>query len=287
MVVPKVSISCFDDQNIVPRMMRWLEAHLGWQVIDGITQDPATITYYAPYTMIGRYGQATGKSMAWLTHYEVGNLPKMQLWDRAVQQVDLPLITAPLYGTQVGSAHCLLTPGIDQAHFKLSRKKRPGKGVIGLVGVPQPRKGTQLASLISQLPGVSQVVAVGGAWAEVPGSRRIPYEEMPDFYAQLDLMVCTSTIEGIPAPPLEALACGVPVVVPSGVGIMSQLPPGPAVHHFIPGEPDSLSQTILEALQASSGLARSAAREVVAEYTVEAWCSSHQVALEMLLEGAQ
>ncbi|RMF06687.1 MAG: glycosyltransferase [Alphaproteobacteria bacterium] len=49
--------------------------------------------------------------------------------------------------------------------------------------------------------------------------RHIPHREMPDYYAGIDVLVCTSKIEGTPNPVLEAMACGVPVIT-TDVGIV-------------------------------------------------------------------
>ena len=43
----------------------------------------------------------------------------------------------------------------------------------------------------------------------------IPLNEMKAYYNQLDVYVCASDIEGTPNPVLEAMACGVPVIVMS------------------------------------------------------------------------
>lgn len=291
MKVPSVNIACFDDGHIVPRMMSWLEDGLGWKITNGY--DPNSINYLAPYTMLGRYGQPPGPSMAWFTHFEEGNLQKMRIWHQAAKQIDLPLVTAQVYADHFAAEAILshksepslfkITPGIDQDHFKPVRKKRPGSGVVGLVGVPGPRKGTELAESLTGAAGLTQLLAAGGDWPGVAGSAHIPYDEMPAFYAQLDLMVCASTIEGIPAPPLEALACGVPVVVPRGVGMMDELPESPAVHRYDAGNTASLLAATEAALDAT--VSRSEARDVVADYTVAAWCTSHQLALEALIAG--
>lgn len=51
--------------------------------------------------------------------------------------------------------------------------------------------------------------------------RMIPHDEMPEYYAEIDVYVCSSKIEGTPNPVLEAMACGVPVVS-TNVGIVPQ-----------------------------------------------------------------
>ena len=51
--------------------------------------------------------------------------------------------------------------------------------------------------------------------------RFIPHREMPEYYQSIDVLVCTSKIEGTPNPILEAMACGVPVIS-TDVGIVPQ-----------------------------------------------------------------
>lgn len=61
--------------------------------------------------------------------------------------------------------------------------------------------------------------------------RFIPHHLMPDYYSKIDLLVCTSKIEGTPNPVLEAMACGVPVIS-TDVGIVPQTF-GPLQQEFI------------------------------------------------------
>ena len=60
---------------------------------------------------------------------------------------------------------------------------------------------------------------------------RIPTARMPDFYRQLDVLVCTSAMEGTPNPVLEAMASGT-AIVSTDVGIVPEIL-GPQQSAFI------------------------------------------------------
>lgn len=49
-----------------------------------------------------------------------------------------------------------------------------------------------------------------------------PHLKMPDFYSKIDVLICTSAIEGTPNPVLEAMACGVPVIS-TDVGVVPEV----------------------------------------------------------------
>jgi glycosyltransferase involved in cell wall biosynthesis len=71
-----------------------------------------------------------------------------------------------------------------------------------------------------------------------------PLEDMPSYYAQIDLLVCASEAEGTPFPVLEAMACGVPVIS-TDVGIVRQAL-GPTQREFILAErtPEALARKL-------------------------------------------
>lgn len=89
-------------------------------------------------------------------------------------------------------------------------KQSQGYDVKGFHRIFKP----MLAHLQTRGHAVTQAVAD-------PQIKRIPFEEMPDFYRNLDIFVCTSAMEGTPNPVLEAMACGIPVVS-SDVGIVNE-----------------------------------------------------------------
>lgn len=273
----KVHIACHDDGHIIPRMYRWLVGTLNWSMGPFLASGSDVINYYAPYTMFGAYGRSAGRSMAWFTHKESANAAKLSIWQNAKQHITMPLVTSPIYQQELSAV--LITPGIDQDHFK-PRGKQPGKGVVGIVGTYQPRKGPDLAAALQKDKAVKSLQIVGDDW---PGfdSLKIPYADMPSFYCGLDVFVCTSTEEGIPAPPLEALACGVPVVIPTNVGMLDLLPDEPGIYRYEAGDEKGMKTAVKAALAGKHS--RNALRDYVAPYTVGAWVESHQKALETFL----
>jgi len=50
----------------------------------------------------------------------------------------------------------------------------------------------------------------------------IPFQEMPDYYNSIDVLLCASDIEGTPNTVLEAMACGLPVIS-TDVGIVPEV----------------------------------------------------------------
>jgi len=78
---------------------------------------------------------------------------------------------------------------------------------------------------------------LGGQGVQVEGifadrkMQHIPRHRMPAYYRSIDVLVCTSSIEGTPNPILEAMACGVPVIS-TNVGIVPEAL-GPLQKEFI------------------------------------------------------
>ena len=150
---------------------------------------------------------------------------------------------------------------------------------MGLSGQPGPRKGVGLAQSLSSTKEVKKLIAIGGDWPEID-SKIVDYADIPAFYNGLDLYVCTSTEEGIPAPPLEALACGVPVVIPRGVGMLDLLPDETGIYRYDAGNEKELKTAVKEALAAKHS--RNTLRDFVAPYTILAWVESHQRIIEQI-----
>lgn len=72
--------------------------------------------------------------------------------------------------------------------------------------------------------------------------------ELANLYAQCDLFVSASWYEGFGLPPLEAMACGAPVVLTDSRGVREYARPGVNCLMTPPQDPPALAQAILQVL---------------------------------------
>lgn len=133
-----------------------------------------------------------------------------------------------------------------------------------------------------------KLVASGRGWigAETKG---YAWDEMQNFYKKLDVYLSTSLIEGIGFGVLEALACGIPVIIPKGVGVYDELPNAENIYRYKAGDYEEMIGAIeicLEDLD-NNRLNRESLRSATARFTMDAWVNEHEQAFENLLHGVQ
>lgn len=289
-----VNVVCrnMDADRVIPRFARYLADQLGWTLTS--RPDPeADIIYlsgYFEWPFIKRGGLEGKPIAAYLTHREEnppGN-EKAKLFDHVASQIDLRIATAAMYAKmmQEHGPTAQINPPVERGRFTIP-KERNQKMTAGFSGFTYSsgRKGTSLAErLVAAFPDV-EWRASGRGWPVK--TRKYPWGEMPAFYQGLDVLVVTATVEGVPMPPLECLACGVSVVVPRGVGLLDELPDVDGIHRYKRGSEKGLRQAFREALEMRAEVDRQALREVTAPYSIAAWVEGHRRAFEDVFVGLE
>jgi glycosyltransferase involved in cell wall biosynthesis len=136
----------------------------------------------------------------------------------------------------VGGLDPLKAPHILIQAFKIFKKQNP-KSLLLLIG-----KGTLEKKLIfiTEKLGLEKDVLFLG---------KIPHNNLPNYYNASDVFVLPSYYEGISLVSLEALSCGIPIVVTSAIGASEFIKPG--VEGFIveEGDIESLAEALLQAVK--------------------------------------
>jgi len=273
-----VHIVCMrhERDRILPRYSRHLRQGLGWTLSDKPDAN-ADVNYYVNYADGWiRYSRWDKTPLAaHFTHKEEG--VKGRLWNRCAAFCALRTVVSQQYYEvlePLGPTVIVRPPMADYGLRPEHNHKTPRVGICGFGG--QARKGGYLVEQLAEDSLDIDLVASGRGWP-IP-STTYSWGDMEGFFHSLDVLLCTSLIDAGPAGPLEALRCGVSVVVPWGVGLMAELPEMPGLRHYNVGEYVDMRNALQTALAERPD--REALRDVVAGFTVENWCADHERAFE-------
>ena len=283
MTSPTVNIVCrnFEANRILPRFSRHLQIFNGWNVSAKV-DTKYNVNYYMAYFEQQKNRDYQGKLISYFTHVEPGK--KAELYNQVASLADLRI--AMNYGQLThlrtyGPSIQLPLP-IDMSKFTLrSGKSISIKPIVGVSGYVynSGRKGVPLLTkAMAEFSTRALFKASGKGWP-CP-TKFYSWGDMPKFYQHLDIFLCTSLIEGGPMTTLEALACGIPVVIPADLGIHPQLSYIPGIYRYILGNYDSMASALAQALQEVSKIDRTTLREAVSPHCVKAFVEGHQEAID-------
>jgi len=279
--------------RILPRMARYLRDGLGWSVSSG--PNPAAD---AIYLLAYFEGDRLRKLKAWpkvpvaayFTHREEDGGDKARCFDEMAGKVNLRIATCRLYAGAL-AAHGLTAQcaaPLERNKFTIRDSIKGRRPVLGFSGYTYPnrRKGEDLVGglLRSPISGRVEWRSCGRGWP-VP-TQRLPWAQVPGFYQGLDVLVVPSRVEGIPMPPLEALSCGVRVVIPQNVGLLDELGDCTGVYRYPKGDLKALIKAVEQAAFPDKPVNREALRALTAPYSVEAWGRDNERAVAKMLGAA-
>ena len=88
--------------------------------------------------------------------------------------------------------------------------KHPQTRLAGFVGFPAAES-VQVTGATKR-PEMFAEICKHAGYVPIYSEKRFTYETMQRFYDSIDVLICTSSTDGGPLPPLEAIACGVPAI---------------------------------------------------------------------------
>lgn len=290
-----VHIVCrnWQDDRVLPRFARYLVEHNGWTVSDQPVPT-ADLNYWMAYFEWDKHkGFDATPTVAYLTHLEdasAAESAKVRLFHNAASHSDLRVAMNEHLRAQVERAHgpTLRFPlPLERDRFARGAGTTMGAlthaPVVGFSGFryKSGRKGEDLAGQLVQDFDNLSYMASGRGWPCKTTLYR--WEDMPSFYRGLDIFVCTSLVEGGPMTTLEALACGVPVVIPRDVGIHNELPDTHGIYRYPKGSYKGLKQAMRAALGDLGSHDPEELRAATQPHGVQAWCAANQAAFEHFL----
>lgn len=286
-----VNIVCrnYQDDRVIPRFCRYLSDNFGWNVTSSPDYN-ADLIYLSGYFESQMVKVWPDKPVAaYFTHLETqppGN-GKAKLFHAIARRVQLRIATAAMYSkilTQYGDT-VQVNAAVERHNFIIPKRKQQNKRLtVGLSGYSyrNGRKGENIAKSIvrSEHGRCVDWKASGRGWP-VP-TRKYKWSEMPGFYQSLDILMVTSTVEGVSMPPLECLSCGVSVVLPRGVGLFDELPDVRGIHRYKCGDAKDAIKALGKAIEVRPTVDRAALRAVTEPFSIMAWCEQHRAAFEEL-----
>lgn len=285
----RVNVVCrnYKDDRVLPRFARYLAECLGWTLTAAPSPQGMDVVYLMGYFEAQLFAQWPEIPVAsYFTHREEeppGN-DKAKLFDSVAARVNLRVAMCRLYAAGLEKLGPTITPPlpVERDRFMIAPEVKRGRPVVGFSGYAYKnhRKGEDLVrGVIGSTVGKScDWVASGRGWPVE--TRGHTWADMPRFYQGLDVLVCPSRVEGGPMPVLEAMACGIRVVIPRHVGILDELPDAPGVHRYERGNVTSLIEALGAAIRQPYD--RKAMRAITAPYSVEAFCFAHAQEFEQV-----
>jgi len=280
------------------------------------TRIPVIHTFHALGTVKRRHQGAADTSPA----------ERAELEPRVGREVDAIIATCTdevreLAAMGIDPAKASVVPcGVDIRRFTPAgpRALSPTRPTIAVVGRIVPRKGADLViSALAELgdrgmPEVDLVIVGGPAadahllddpeisrLAEVAcalgvGDRvrflgRIPQEELPAVLRSVDAVVCTPWYEPFGIVPLEAMACGVPVVAAAVGGLQDTVVDGVTGVHVPPRDPVAVAEALRALLPDAvrrRALGRAGRARVEREYTWDGVAARTDSVYREVLQGA-
>jgi glycosyltransferase involved in cell wall biosynthesis len=260
---PKPEPSYFEGLGVEHRVLEQVRPVVDSDIPDA---DVVVATYYTTAYGVLQLSAAKGAKAIFIQNYEVEEgKPNSQLdatWRMPMHKITISKWLVDLAREKFGDTEVSHVPNsVDLDQFHAAPREKSPVPTVGLLYNSFSLKGcdTSLKALqrvASVMPSL-RLVSFG---AEQPGFRlRLPpyaqfhfrprQDMLRELYAQCDVWLCGSNVEGFHLPPLEAMACRCPVVSTRVGGPMDIIEEGVNGHLVNPKDVGALADRMLRVLR--------------------------------------
>lgn len=282
-----IVVNRIHDDWVIARLCNHLVTHNGWSWGQRPRRD-ARVNIFFPYLEWRHTEWRRRQTAAWMTHRRDSDWGA-EVWEQTAGALSLRVTPAALWLPELEtfgpSAHIPHPVELDM--FRPSGRERTWDDfTIGVSGIVRCNDGERKGGhLVERLMREGWTVRASGRGWPCP-TRWYEWHELPEFYQSLDVFLCTSTNEGGPVTVLEALASGVPVVIPWDVGQCPEYPERAGIRHYRKGDYEDLERALVQVFEESPYLKPEALRAVAEQYPISRWCRDWEETIYKLIGGA-
>lgn len=262
---PTPEPSYFDGLNVEHRVLKQVRPVTDEDVPDA---DVVIATYYTTAYGVQQLSPAKGAKAIFIQNYEVERdrpNPKLDAtWRMPMHKIVIAEWLVQLAQDKFGDSVVSLVPNsVDLEQFRAMPRWKQTVPTVGLLYATSWSKGCHISvkaleRVAAALPSL-RLVSFG---SEQPGFKlrlphyaefhyRPPQEKLKELYAQCDVWMCGSNVEGFGLPLLEAMACRCPVVSTRAGGPVDIIKEGVNGHLVDLGNVDALANQVLRVLRLS------------------------------------
>lgn len=298
---PSPEPSYFEDINVTHRVLEKVRPVADADVPDA---DVVVATYYTTAYGVQRLSSSKGAKAIFIQNYEVKEgKPNPQLdatWYMPMHKITISKWLVHLAQEKFGDSVVSHVPNsVDLDQFHAAPRGKSPVPTVGMLYNTFSLKGcgTSLKALkrvAAAMPAI-RLVSFG---AERPDFRlrlppyaefhyRPPQQKLRELYAQCDVWLCGSNVEGFHLPPLEAMACRCPAVSTRVGGPMDIIEEGVNGHLVDPKDDDALADRVLRVLNLPGDQWKrmsEAAYHTVTRFTWDDATDLFEQALELAME---
>ncbi|MGH8490351.1 MAG: glycosyltransferase family 4 protein [Gammaproteobacteria bacterium] len=224
--LPRAEPSYFEGINVPHPVLESVRPVTDADVVDG---DVVIATYYTTAYGVQRLSPSKGAKAIFIQGYEIEEgKPKPALdatWRMAIHKIVISKWLVQLARDKFGDEFVSHVPNsVDLNQFHAPPRPKNAVPTVGLIYNSSPLKGCSISfkalkRVAAAVPSL-RVVCFGaerlGFKLSLPRFAefhfRPPQEKLRELYAQCDVWLCGSNVEGFALPLLEAMACRCPVV---------------------------------------------------------------------------